>query len=416
VRLRNVIVPFLGCSVLVVSEAWAQPVSGHTGTVPSGLRKKTRVEAGAGPTEAPPAIVGENDPAAAIFDRAIAALARGQKSEAIKLFERLRAEYPTHPLASRAEAGLQAVDLALAEPAGQIGGSGPPPRVDQSQASERATRQAREQRETTATARAELVFFQTLHGIGLGAEACLIAGCEDSQPWVLSLMVGAGAGVGLSLHFSSDGVTPGLARSLTSGTEWGLYNGLMLGLATRAFERADEGQRAVALGLGLGQLVGLGAGGLLYSAFKPTAGQVSLASSGGIWTTVTVMLGLVLLSPDIEDERVVFSTALIASDLGLLGGSFLARYQPMSASRVLLIDAGAIVGLLGGVGMAVLGGGDDVAPELVGGLGLLGTATGLALSYYFTRNWDGAEGENSDVSIGILPVAHGAMASALLRF
>src|SRR6185436_5557544 len=161
-----------------------------------------------------------------------------------------------------------------------------------------------DERRPTNAARAELLFFQTLHGIGLGAEACLIFECEAPPPWALSLMLGAGTGLGLSLYLSSDGVTPGLARSLTSGTEWGLWNGLMLGLWTGAYSGTSNDGRAVAEGLAIGQLTGLGAGGLLYMALEPTAGQVSLSSSGGIWTTAVVMLSLVVGQAEPSGEGV----------------------------------------------------------------------------------------------------------------
>ena len=348
----------------------------------------------AAPTDAPP------DAASAarfLYDEAFRALARGERSEARRLLGRLRSDYPNEPLATQAMELSNLLDGADHEKAKAPAEDDP------------------DDRRPTNAARAELLFFQTVHGIGLGAEACLIFECESPPPWALSLMLGAGAGLGASLYFSSDGVTPGLARSLTSGTEWGLWNGLMIGLWTKAFEDTSNDGRAVAEGLALGQLAGLGAGGLLYMALEPTAGQVSLASSGGIWTTVVVLLSVAFVEAE-PSARAFPGILLVASDLGLVGGAVLASQFPMSAGRVLLVDAGGLLGLLGGVGTAIIIGGSEPDPQLTSGLGFVGTLSGLGLGWYLTRNWDDKGDKKSAFSFGVSPVPHGAVATANFSF
>jgi hypothetical protein len=136
------------------------------------------------------------------YHRAFAKLARGEREAAHEALAELVALEPDHPLAERARsllAELERSRVALAAgPADGLDGLG----------AERAS----------GTARAEMTFFQTLHGLALGAETCVLLECEESQPWVLSLMLGAGAGFGASWLASSDGVRPGFARALTDGT------------------------------------------------------------------------------------------------------------------------------------------------------------------------------------------------------
>ena len=48
---------------------------------------------------------------------------------------------------------------------------------------------------------------------------------------------------------------------------------------------------------------------------------------------------------------------------GVLAGALLAHSVPMTTSRVLLIDAGGVLGTLSGLGLAVLVQGDDCTPR-----------------------------------------------------
>jgi len=382
-----------------IAQTAAEPSA--TPTLPTAAFEAPAAEP-AGPGNAPNAPPPSTETARALYDAAFVALAKGHRSEAIRLLTRLRERHTEDPLASQAGALLPVLQEPL-EPRPV-----PPPKPAKKESGSQ---------QKTSSARAELVFFQTVHGIGLGAEACLIFDCKDTRPYVLLMMMGAGAGLGLSLSASSDGVTPGLARSLTSGTEWGLWNGVMLGLATDAYSGTSNDGRAIAEGLALGQLTGLAAGGLLYATLEPTAGQVSLASSGGIWTTTA--FGLALLAGGGEDAsgRAVAGMLLAASDLGLLAGGYLASRWPMSAGRVLLLDAGGLLGVLGGTGTGILIGGDQANGQVVAGLGLAGTLLGLGLATYLTRNWDSEESATApQLSLRVVPLQHGALGTATVAF
>jgi hypothetical protein len=89
-----------------------------------------------------------------------------------------------------------------------------------------------------------------------------------------------------------------------------------------------------------------------------------------------------------------------------VGGAFFARAVPMTASRVLLIDAGGLLGTLTGMGVSVLAQGSDPAPEPTLGVGLAGTLIGLGLAYHLTSDWD--EDDDDDAAGPRLALAHRA--------
>jgi hypothetical protein len=361
----------------------------------------------------PPGAAGP-DLAEQLYDLAFEALAQGQRGQAIWLLTQLRIQHPEHRLAT------QAAEIA------QLLRTTPPPALPmpapvptQTPLAEEPSPAPAEQpsargKLTSDSARAELVFVQTLHGMALGAEVCAMFECNDTRPWALSLMAGGGVGLAVSLSLSSKGITPGLARALTAGTEWGAWNAVMIGNATDAFTLGNHQGRAVGAGMMLGQLAGLGAGGLLYSQLHPSAAQVSLASSGAIWTTTAVGLSIVLFDVHTVGNAWLWSLAA-ASDVGLLAGGLLASQHDLSVSRVLLLDAGALVGLATGAGGAVLLAGKDPSSRVVAGGAIVGLLAGLAVSWQLTQHWDShGNAASQQLSLGVLPAPGGAVATARL--
>lgn len=365
----------------------------------------------AAPPATPPIVAPSQEPASATdaalearYHGAFEALARGERDVAVRLLESIVADAPHHSVADRARMLLS--DLAITRP--------PPPHPsswvsDDSQALAPSTRaprrpRAREQH-PTSIARAELVFFQTLHGIALGAEVCAMAKCDSAQPWALSMMLGGGAGFGLSWYFSNHGITPGLSRALTDGVLWGAANGIGLAIATSA-SNESAGIGAFLAG---GQLIGLGLAGLAYAELEPTAGQVSLTASGGLWSVTAASLLLGALNQDFGKHT--WAWLLIGTgNAGVLAGALLAHSVPMTTSRVLLIDAGGVLGTLTGYGLGVLGGDLRPAPTLIPAL--IGTITGLGVAYYLTRDWDSDElASDAQLHLGLAPVRGGGVAS-----
>lgn len=357
----------------------------------------------------------------ALYDQAFAALASGDRALAARHLQQLVLDYPDHAVTAKARPLLESLATApstRAEAAPPVPSAPPAPSTPDTRSAPapgawQAGANDHDQAPTSA-ARAELIFFQTLHGFVLGTEVCTIAECDEIQPWVATMMLGAGLGFGASFALSMDGVTPGLARALTNGALWGAAHGIEVYVGAELEVGVDEELR-LAGSLALGQLSGMGAAGLLYASLHPTPGQVSVTSSGGIWAGVltTEMLGI--LQPDSSGGAIGW-LFMATTDVGLVAGGVLASHEPMSVSRVLMIDAGGVVGTLVGLGLGVLVAREDEFgdPDLsmMSTFGLIGTLTGLGSAYHLTHEWDrddtSATNEGNTPQLALIPSRDGA--------
>jgi hypothetical protein len=337
------------------------------------------------PSQASPDKAGQNqadraDPAGwRLLGQAAEQLARGKKTSARRLLETLAADYPDHPATAASADALAVLTRDRARPI-DLGA----------------------EEEKSGLARAELAFFQTAHGILLGTELCIMAECDDSRAVVLALGAGGGLGLAASLLATSDGITPGHALLLNSGTSWGLINGL---LASAALEPDDESDVA---GLyAASQLGGLGVGALIWNIAQPTAGEVSMANSGGFWLGFLTFMGHVASEFSSSDEAIAWSV-LIGADLGILGGALLSQRYPMSRGRTFVIDSGGVLGFLIGIGTYILSDSSVGSPTALSTMGIIGTVTGLGTATYLTRNWDKPDGGLS-ASWGVAPTDGGAL-------
>jgi hypothetical protein len=301
-----------------------------------------------------------NDAGWRLYHGAFEALLRGKRNQAKALAARLRREHAGHPAAAMLDSSPLAV---------------------------RRSRGAHRE-EPTSSATAELALFQTLHGLALGVELCIALECDDGEAGVGLSLVGGGIGAIASLKGVGP-LTSGQRALLNSGTAWGAFNAIT---AIIAFDPDDA--QDIALGLIGGQVGGLTLGALLYDR-RPTAGQVALASSGGQWGAVLMALTLAAASTD-PGEREVSLSLLVAGDVGLGMGAYLATLLPdISRSQTLVIDAGGIVGGIGGGGLGVLisGSTDDRSTAAVAALGV---AAGLGAAAYLTRDWDDSDDDDGN--------------------
>ncbi|MCC7538487.1 MAG: hypothetical protein IT379_19840 [Deltaproteobacteria bacterium] len=365
----------------------------------------TSIAAAQDPVVPPPPSVAETgeDPAWELFRDAFVAEVDGQPDAAARRLRELRARFPEHPAARLAESVLQRLEQR------------PAPRWHPPEPAERPREFApplqppprrRTGERPTGLARAELVGLQTIHGIGLGAEVCFTFDCDDARAQVAVLSVGGGLGLGLSLALTGGGVEPGYALLLNSATVWGFWNGLAFYGVAEGLDDADESDWVPAAGVG--QALGLGGGLLLWRVIQPTAGQVSLANTVGIWSGVLTLLAMGAVDFNEVPESTAFLLLTLASDFGLLGGALLSSFTgPVPRGRALVIDAGGVVGMLGGMGVAVLASGDDVKPAGFFLPAMLGTAAGLGLTAFFTRAWTNDDEEAPEVTGAVLPMPEG---------
>jgi hypothetical protein len=304
------------------------------------------------------------DPAWQLYDQAFERLAAKDREGAGVLLRRLRDQFPGHPAATQATLRLADVAAAAPAPADQGPEASQTPRPES----------------TSSFARAELALTMTINGVYMGYQACKMLGCMDeygdsSRYMAASVMIGGGAGLGLSLFLTREGITQGQAQLLDSSITWGSWNSLPL------YDKLRDDQADAAVGLAF-QLGGLGAGLLLDRVWKPTSGEVAVANTTGLWTTVLTAMAFGMAGDDPD-----LTTLVIVGDLGLaLGGMLGTRLPGISRGRTLLIDTGGVLGMLAGGLIAVAGDPDDESQVFVPLF--VGTTVGLAIASFATRRWD----------------------------
>lgn len=291
-----------------------------------------------------------------LYHRAFLLLAEGDVDGARALLRQIAAGDPSQPLREQAIERLAEIDgleVSAELPAA------PPPETGHEQ--------------PTGQARAELALGMTVSGVFAGVTTCAALECESARGIAASLMVGGGGALAASLLATRDGITPGHAQLLNSSVTWGGLNAFFF------YDEFDETEMAWA-SLG-GQAVGLAAGVGLRHAWDPRSGDVALTNTGGLWTTVLVLLGHGIAESEPQIETVVLS-----ADGGLLLGAGLSRVVDVSRGRTLLIDVGGVLGFLGGGLVAVASDTEDPSAGFVSLF--LGTSAGLALATVMTRDWD----------------------------
>jgi hypothetical protein len=315
-----------------------------------------------------------------LYREAFVSLAAGDRVRARSLLSQLVTEHPGDPLAARSQLLLAKLDA-------------PPPPV------------AVVEKRPSKLARGEFLFFQTMHGIAIGGEVCAIVECDGARPIAAALTLGAGAGFGLAYLFSMNGIESAHALLLDTATVWGFWNAAAL---TLTLDRDWDGPELAGIFLA-GQGLGLLAGELAWRLAKPSAGEVSLASSVGFWTGVVTLWVNGLLADDFDTD-VIWGTIWAASDVGFVGGALLGRKLQVSRGRALLIDVGGLVGALAGMGIGAL---TDDADGFFG-LSLAGTIGGLVVATWATRNWDSKKAP--PISPVLTPTQGGALLGIGGRF
>ncbi|MFO0695393.1 MAG: hypothetical protein U0230_17655 [Polyangiales bacterium] len=275
------------------------------------------------------------------------------------------------------------------------------------------------ERRPTKGGRAQLVVGMSLLGAGVALELCGLVPCDHTRAWAGATLLGLGAGLGVSLLATPrEGIPAGQASALNSGGWMGTLVGFeVAGLVSRY--EADGSfvhYRAPILGVLGGQLGGIALGYGLDRVFRPRPGEVAMGDSAGIWLTGLVV-GTVALANDGFDGNRTFVRALMGGMLasttaGLVGGAVLGRHVRASRQRVLLIDAGGILGAGTSALLAWLVRGNDLTGRGVAGSLIGGAVIGLGGTYVLTRNWDRRETEEqaSPVSFQVSPTQGGAVA------
>lgn len=238
--------------------------------------------------------------------------------------------------------------------------------------------------------RVELPVFGALYGLWLGVAVPAAFGADSGEAYGAGLLVGGPAGLFTARAAQrSRGYSEGQVRAISWGGTFGTWQGFgwteVLGVGVEkvcAFDMCyeeDNGEELLG-GMILGGLAGITTGAII--ARGPVGSGTSSAAQGGsTWGTIYGATIAELLGGDDGGDGVLVA-ALIGGNAGLIGGAALARKYDLTRPRIRMINLGAIVGGLGGLGIDLLVSADgDVALAIplvtsIGGLVLAAAATG----------------------------------------
>jgi hypothetical protein len=246
-------------------------------------------------------------------------------------------------------------------------------------------------------------------GAAIGVEFCLIAECEEPRGWASAMLLGGASALTLSLLTTRDGIPSSRAQAANAGAMWGTWvGGAIFGMT---WQLDTEALGGLLIG---GQVLGAGTGVLLEKRLHLTAGEVSLASSAGLWTGLASLFALGGVDPVGVNSGTKFLGATLATtSLAMVGGAYLARRDHVSRGRALLVDLGAIAG--GGALplLTWLIKGDEASGQGLFWSGALGVVGGAVAAYALTRNWDLARGP--DLAMSLTPVQGGAIGQVTIK-
>jgi len=189
-------------------------------------------------------------------------------------------------------------------------------------------------------------------------------------------------------------MSEGQARAISGGGIWGTWQGFgwseVLGLGQEevcepnfCYDTGDSSEEVFASMI-VGGLAGIVTGALI--ARNPVRSGVSSGAQGGsIWGSIYGALGAVFVDPEANGNEAL-ATALIVGNIGLFAGGALAGKYDLSRSRIRLINLGALVGGVGGLGLDLI-----IQPDserMAVAIPLLTSLLGLGIAVNSTRGSD----------------------------
>lgn len=240
--------------------------------------------------------------------------------------------------------------------------------------------------------RVELPVFLTTYGLWLGIGIPWALGADDEEAYGAGLLIGGPLGLFSGLAYSrSRRLSAGQARAISWGGLYGSWQGwgwtqlFDIGVRDQCGSfgcYADESNtEELVAGTVVGGLLGIGAGALI--AQNPVrSGVASGAQGGSIWGSIYGAMLAGIFDDDAEDSAL--ATALIAGNAGLLAGGALAAKYDVGRDRIRLMNLGALVGGLGGLGIDLLIQPDDNETAIA--IPLVTSIAGLVIAARNTRD------------------------------
>ncbi|MDH3271356.1 MAG: hypothetical protein OEN56_08500, partial [Gemmatimonadota bacterium] len=238
--------------------------------------------------------------------------------------------------------------------------------------------------------RVELQVFGTTYGLFLGVAVPAAFGANDPEAYGAGLLIGGPLGLfGSRALLRANPVTEGQARAISWGGVWGGWQGfgwtqiLDLGVEEICSDFGcysnEDNEEELFASMIIGSLAGI-TGGALLARNPIRSGVASGAQGGSIWASIYGAMIAALGDPD-GDE--VLASALIGGNVGLVAGAALASKFDVSRARVRMINLGALVGGVGGLGIDLLVQPDDDETAIL--IPLIASMAGMGIAIGSTR-------------------------------
>ena len=265
------------------------------------------------------------------------------------------------------------------------------------------------------TSRVELQVFGTLYGLWLGVAVPVALGATGPEAYGAGLLLGGLLGLfGSRAAVRARPMSEGQARAISWGGIWGTWQGF--GWAEVFDVGEDEfcdqfgcyptgdNEEPLFASMIVGGLAGIATGAII--ARNPIGSGVSSGAQGGsIWGSIYGAMIAGMFEPDGED---ILVTSLLAGNVGLIAGAALAGAYDLSRPRVRIINLGALVGGIGGVGIDLLIQPDDAVAAIA--IPLVTSLAGLGIAAHVTRDGDGVGDRTpDDLGAALFDLSDGAL-------
>jgi hypothetical protein len=347
------------------------------------------------PAPAPPPV----DPTVAAYDAAFKLLADGHPDQAAALFDRIATESPDPMRAQSArELGRLARTLWEKHARYELGDAN-------------AKLKAELEADDGDDGRTSFITFTTIYGLYAGIVVVDDLNIDDLRGGILTVAAGTAAGL-LGSYFGTKDtrITGSMGDAYGMGMIFGVANAGLLMEPIDHNPSSEQVTTTLLVAGAVGGIAGIG----LASAYEPTRGQVSFASTLGILGFASTGLALAITQPSIDSDNLLVAMAG-GMDVGLAAGVVLGRDLDWSVSRGRIVTLGTLLGGLTGAAAGALIVGDDPssgdgAARTLAALTLAGTWGGFGLTTHLTSGMrpDRRYAPQPTTQLTAIPVRHGA--------
>jgi len=257
---------------------------------------------------------------------------------------------------------------------------------------DRTTKMTVKLEEKARSGRVELIIAASLGGASLGGGAFTTIFGEDTAAASLGSALGLGIGIVGGYFGVPKDVQVGTSSYMIATTLIGAAEAALIARWINCTSTQDQtgsfnedcDAKVISGAAVAGSVAGLLFGAITAGTFDMSAGDAAVLNSSAIWGTVA---GALFLAGFDSDPRIADPLILSGLNLGIIGGTLLARRTSISRGHAALIDLSGLAGMVAGVAVV-----DVLEPDTPGDrlahFALGGMSIGLIAGAYLTRDMD----------------------------